>query len=66
MDTTGGGDSYTAGFVHARFKGYSTRDAVKFAGAVAALNIMTPGASTDLPLEKDVIEFLKRADYLQA
>ena len=64
LDTTGGGDSYTAGFVHARFKGYSAQDAVKFAGAVAALNIMTPGASTDLPSEKDVIEFLKRAEYL--
>ena len=65
LDTTGGGDSYTAGFVHARFKGYSAQDAVKFAGAVAALNIMTPGASTDLPSEKDVIEFLKKAEYLK-
>lgn len=66
VDTTGGGDSFTAGFVHYRFKGYSTRDAVKFAGAVAALNIMTSGASTDLPSEKDVIEFMKRAEYLEA
>jgi ribokinase len=65
LDTTGGGDSYTAGFVHARFRGASTEEAVKFAGAVAALNIMTPGASTDLPLEKDVIEFLKKAEYLK-
>ncbi|MDD1726786.1 MAG: PfkB family carbohydrate kinase [Methanothrix sp.] len=66
VDTTGGGDSYTAGFVHAKFRGACTEDAVKFAGAVAALNIMTPGASTDLPSEKDVVEFLKRAEYLNA
>ncbi|MDD4162215.1 MAG: carbohydrate kinase family protein [Methanothrix sp.] len=66
VDTTGGGDSYTAGFVHAKFRGYSTEDAVKFAGAVAALNISTPGASTDLPTEKDVIEFMKTAEYLKA
>jgi len=65
VDTTGGGDSYTAGFVHAKLKGYSTEEAVKFAGAVAALNIITTGASTDLPTEKDVIEFLKTAEYLE-
>jgi ribokinase len=66
VDTTGGGDSYTAGFVHAKSKGYSTEEAVKFATAVAALNIMTPGASTDLPTEKEVIEFMKTAEYLPA
>jgi ribokinase len=66
VDTTGGGDSYTAGFVHAKSKGYSTEEAVKFAAAVAALNIMTPGASTDLPTEEEVIEFMKTAEYLPA
>jgi ribokinase len=64
VDTTGGGDSYTAGFVHAKSKGYSTKEAVKFAAAVAALNIITPGASTDLPTEEEVIEFMKTAEYL--
>jgi sugar/nucleoside kinase (ribokinase family) len=63
VDTTGGGDSYTAGFVHAKFRGYSTEEAVKFAGAVAALNIITPGASTDLPTEKEVIKFMETAKY---
>ena len=66
VDTTGGGDSYTAGFVHAKSKGFPTEEAVKFAAAVAALNIMTPGASTDLPTEKEVIEFMKTAEYLPA
>jgi len=66
VDTTGGGDSYTAGFVHAKSKGYSTKEAVKFAAAVAALNIITPGASTDLPTEEEVIEFMKTAEYLPA
>lgn len=66
VDTTGGGDSYTAGFVHAKFKGYSTEEAVKFATAVAALNIITPGASTDLPTEEEVIDFMKTAEYIQA
>ena len=64
VDTTGGGDSYTAGFVHAKLEGYSTEEAVKFAGAVAALNITTPGASTDLPTEAEVIEFMKTAEYI--
>jgi ribokinase len=66
VDTTGGGDSYTAGFVHAKLEGYSTEEAVKFAGAVAALNITTPGASTDLPTEAEVIEFMKTAEYIKA
>jgi len=66
VDTTGGGDSYTAGFVHAKSKGYSTEEAVRFAAAVAALNIITPGASTDLPTEEEVIEFMKTAEYLPA
>ncbi|MDD1742294.1 MAG: carbohydrate kinase family protein [Methanotrichaceae archaeon] len=65
VDTTGGGDSYTAGFIHAKFGGYSTKEAVEFASAVAALNITTPGASTDLPTEKEVIEFMKTAKYLE-
>lgn len=65
VDTTGGGDSYTAGFVHAKYSGYSTEDAVKFAAAVAALNIITPGASTDLPTEEDVIKFMETAEYLE-
>jgi len=65
VDTTGGGDSYTAGFIHAKFRGYSTKEAVEFASAVAALNITTPGASTDLPTEKEVIEFMKTAKYLE-
>jgi ribokinase len=65
VDTTGGGDSYTAGFVHAKYSRYSTEDAVKFAAAVAALNIITPGASTDLPTEEEVIKFMETAEYLE-
>jgi ribokinase len=65
VDTTGGGDSYTAGFIHAKFRGYSTEEAVKFAAAVAALNIITSGASTDLPTEEEVIRFMKTAEYIK-
>lgn len=66
VDTTGGGDSFTAGFIHAKYQGYQTREAVMFASAVAALNIITPGASTDLPSEEDVVEFMKTAEFLEA
>jgi ribokinase len=66
VDTTGGGDSFTAGFIHAKYHGYSNEEAVKFASAVAALNIVTPGASTDLPSENDVVEFMKTAEFLEA
>ena len=65
VDTTGGGDSFTAGFIHAKYHGYSNEEAVKFASAVAALNIVTPGASTDLPSENDVVEFMKTAEFLE-
>lgn len=64
VDTTGGGDSYTAGFIHAKKSlGWLTKDAVAFASAVAALNIVTPGASTDLPTEKDALKFMRTAKY---
>ncbi|MBN2095029.1 MAG: carbohydrate kinase family protein [Candidatus Aenigmarchaeota archaeon] len=63
VDTTGGGDSFTAGFVHAKARGFNTLEAVRFAGAVAALNILTPGASTDLPTEKEAIKYMKNAKY---
>lgn len=61
VDTTGGGDSFTAGYIHAKFKGFDTIKAIKFANAVASLNIMTPGASVDLPSERKVLNFMKRA-----
>ncbi|MGC9310202.1 MAG: carbohydrate kinase family protein [Candidatus Aenigmatarchaeota archaeon] len=63
VDTTGGGDSFTAGFIHAKGRGCETRKAVRFASAVAALNIATPGASTDLPSEKEVLAFMRRAKH---
>ncbi|NLJ23409.1 MAG: hypothetical protein GX426_09935, partial [Methanothrix soehngenii] len=49
-----------------KYHGYSNEEAVKFASAVAALNIVTPGASTDLPSENDVVEFMKTAEFLEA
>lgn len=63
---TGGGDSFTAGFIHAKYHGYSNEEAVSSPSAVAALNIVTPGASTDLPSENDVVEFMKTAEFLEA
>ena len=45
MDTTGAGDSYLGGFIHARFiEGASLRRAMEFAARCATVNVCHPGA----------------------
>ncbi len=59
VDTTGAGDTFAAGFVHWFYKLGELESALDFAQATAALNIMTLGATTDMPSEEDVLKFLR-------
>jgi ribokinase len=61
VNTTGAGDSFTAGFIHAKNKNWESLEAVRFANALAALVIQTPGASVDLPDEREIIALMNRA-----
>lgn len=58
-DTTGAGDSFTAGLIHAWLLGDdSVRDAGRFAAAAAALSCTTNHARGQLPSAADVRAFL--------
>lgn len=59
VDTTGAGDSFTAGFIHAKMKGWDSLYSAQFASSLATMNTMTEGATKDLPSEEEVLKFLK-------
>jgi len=58
-DTTGSGDAFCAGLIHAKLAGAGTREALNFACACGAFNAMHLGAA-GCPISDDVISaFLK-------
>lgn len=59
VDTTGCGDNFTAGFVHAYLKGQSMRECMQFASAAGALNSLGLGASTHIRSEQMVLDFMR-------
>lgn len=59
VDTTGCGDNFTAGFIHAYLKGQTMRECVRFASAAGALNSLGLGASSYIRSEKMVLDFMK-------
>ena len=60
VDTTGCGDNFTAGFIHAYLKGESMRDCVQFASAAGALNSLGLGASSYIRSEQMVLDFMEK------
>lgn len=59
VDTTGCGDNFTAGFIHAFLKGQTMRECMRFASAAGALNSLGLGASSYIRSEKMVLDFMK-------
>ena len=59
VDTTGCGDNFTAGFIHAYLKGQPLGDCMRFASAAGALNSLALGASSYIRSEKMVLDFMK-------
>ena len=49
VDTTGAGDTFTAGFLHAMSLGWETRQALRFAAACAATAVQSVGARSSMP-----------------
>ena len=58
VDTTGAGDNFVAGLVHALVKGFPPDRALRFGSAVAALSIQAVGAGAGLKDLKQVEDFL--------
>ena len=59
IDTVGAGDSYTGSLVAMLDQGYSLKDAMKIATAVAALEVQKNGAIPAMPKKEEVFAFLK-------
>ena len=55
----GAGDSFTAGYVHYYFKYKNIKEALKFASALAAINVMDPSPIPNIQSEEDVLKFIE-------
>jgi len=58
VDTTGAGDSFNAGFLHAWLRGALLRDALSFATACGALSTRAAGGTGAQPTEQEARNFL--------
>jgi ribokinase len=58
-DTSGAGDAFAAGFLHARLSGADDRTALRFANAAAAISTRAYGAQNGLAMLSEVENFLK-------
>ena len=59
VDTTGCGDNFTAGFIHALLKGLPLKECVRFASAAGSLNALGVGSSSFIRSEQMVLDFMK-------
>ncbi|MEM0480836.1 MAG: carbohydrate kinase family protein [Candidatus Aenigmatarchaeota archaeon] len=59
VSTLGAGDSFTAGFTHYFFKYKNLQEALRFASALAAINISDSSPIPSIKSEQDVIDFIK-------
>ncbi len=59
VDTTGCGDNFTAGFIHAYLKGESEEECLRFASAAGGLNSQGMGASSYIRSEQMVLDFME-------
>ena len=59
VDTTGAGDSFVAGFLSRYIKGLPVYDCIVFALAVGAHCIREVGATTGIPDEQTILDYIK-------
>ena len=70
IDTTGAGDSYSAGVIYGWQQGFALEETATLASALGALATTVYGAGLSLPQKEVVIEFLKNgkrpnADFVE-
>jgi sugar/nucleoside kinase (ribokinase family) len=58
IDTTGAGDSFNAGFLHAWLRREPLLDAMRFAAACGALSTLSSGGTSAQPTEQEARNFL--------
>ncbi len=59
MDTTGAGDSFNAGFLHAWLRGADITAAMRFGSACGALSTLGLGGTSSQPSEREAREFME-------
>jgi ribokinase len=59
VDTTGAGDAFSGGLAHGIDAGMDIEEAVRFAGATAALSVTRFGTAPAMPAEAEILRFLK-------
>ena len=64
VDTTAAGDAFVGALATGMGEGLSLAEAVRFAGAVAALSVTRPGAQPSLPYRPEVDQFLREKRQL--
>lgn len=62
IDSTGAGDAYLAGIVHAYAKGKNLSETLSIASATAAINCLSLGGREGLPRENELRKFLDNTD----
>jgi len=65
VDTTGAGDVFRAGFIHALLAGLAPAEILRFANAAAALSCMRAGALASAPTLAEVTRFMASATALR-
>jgi sulfofructose kinase len=63
FDTTGAGDVFHGGYIYALLHGWSIKNTVIFASALAAMKCTKIGGRAGIPQLSKVIEFLKEKGY---
>ncbi len=61
VDTTGAGDTFNAGFLHAWLSGTDLREAMRFGAACGALSTLGLGGTASQPTESQALEFMAGA-----
>lgn len=65
VDTTGAGDTFNAGFLHAWLRGESLRDAMTFGAACGALSTLGLGGTSNQPTIQEAQDFMARSMHVR-
>jgi sugar/nucleoside kinase (ribokinase family) len=65
IDTTGAGDSFNAGFLHAWLRGQELEQAMRFASACGALSTLKLGGTAGQPTEQQALDFIRTSPPAQ-
>ena len=65
IDTTGAGDTFNAGFLHAWLAGVELQDAMRFAAACGALSTLGLGGTASQPTESQARDFISECPHTE-